>query len=880
MDTKIYCSFYRKYVWIFCFINCALIAQTNEKKMLTRAEYKLWSTLTPESISDDGQWHSYSLRYDSGADTLFVKHTDYDKTFPFPKGQKGVFNSDLYFACIDEQKRLTIFDLKRKKKEVIENVLTFQWIGKEGKLLVNQFNGKEGGSSLLIYEKGTVVKTINNITTFSVSPSSEVIAYAVSDKTSGACGIIELKKNLACKIVFSSDGVVTDHIVWEQEDKGFVFLERKIENQTSISKVHLYDLKNKRLSTFDAKSLADVAEVNCISSNTELISIAPDLENIFFGIQQDRERALIIDPLDVQIWNSEDKYDYPLKAEIDGWNVVDKIVVWHPKKGNFKQITNNIFPRLTLNSLGTYAIVHNPDAYEPQHHFYSNVDYYLMDVNSGAQELLLRDFPAGDYSAVFSPDGKNISYFKERNWWVYNIAAKTHINTTSQIGEILDDENNDMPDIAHPYSKPMWSADGKYFLFYDQYDIWKVTLEGEEFSKLTDGRAQNKRFRFHPQNLKQRPYLKYDSGQSAVFDLKARLYLSVRDKTTGSSGYYLWKSNNSTEKIVFGRKEVSNLRVTANGVYFYMEQKYDCAPSIWMKRKGTAVKKVFQSNPQHDMYYWGKSELISYTNKAGKILRGLLFYPANYSSINNYPLVVDVYMNQGIELNKYVNPSEYNRNGFNSSNFTTRGYFVFLPDMFYEIGDHGVSATDCVLSGVRAVQEKVSIDSMKIGICGHSHGGYEVNFIITQTHIFTAALSGSGISDLTSNYLQFGWNYKRPEIWRYEYMFMRMGKSLFEDKEGYDRNSPVVHVSNIKTPLLLWTGSNDTQVDPQQSMEFYLALRRLKKKNIFLIYPNEGHTLHDRKNQYDLTLKYDEWFDYYLNEGTVPKWTVPNIINY
>ena len=104
---------------------------------------------------------------------------------------------------------------------------------------------------------------------------------------------------------------------------------------------------------------------------------------------------------------------------------------------------------------------------------------------------------------------------------------------------------------------------------------------------------------------------------------------------------------------------------------------------------------------------------------------------------------------------------------------------------------------------------------------------------------------------------------------------MRMGKSLFEDYEGYIENSPVTHASKIETPLLLNVGQNDFQVGVSQSMELHLALRRLQKENVLLIYPNQGHVFSDSSSQIDATLKAGEWFDHFLKDAPKPSWSYP-----
>ena len=91
-----------------------------------------------------------------------------------------------------------------------------------------------------------------------------------------------------------------------------------------------------------------------------------------------------------------------------------------------------------------------------------------------------------------------------------------------------------------------------------------------------------------------------------------------------------------------------------------------------------------------------------------------------------------------------------------------------------------------------------------------------------------------------------------------------MGKSLFEDLSSYLRNSPVLQAEGVNTPLLAWTGEEDKQVYYFQSIEYFLALRRLKKEHTLLIYPGESHTIIDKKNQADLTKRIEAWFAKYL----------------
>jgi dipeptidyl aminopeptidase/acylaminoacyl peptidase len=268
--------------------------------------------------------------------------------------------------------------------------------------------------------------------------------------------------------------------------------------------------------------------------------------------------------------------------------------------------------------------------------------------------------------------------------------------------------------------------------------------------------------------------------------------------------------------------------------------------------------------------------LLSYSNTKGQKLKAALFYPANYDPTKKYPMVVEIYDVMSKNRYNYANPSFLNPEGFNVTNYTLNGYFVLMPDIIYQMGNPGSSAVDCVTAGVNAVIGKGLVDKDKIGLYGHSFGGYETNFIISQTNIFKAAVSGAGISDIISLYFNISRNgYFQSDMWRFENQQFRIGKSLYEDKEVYVNNSPIMHAENVRTPLLLWTGKNDRIVPWNQSITYYLALRKLGVSTQMLVYPDEDHSLENADNQKDLSKRMMRWFDYLLKgeSETVPRET-------
>ena len=211
---------------------------------------------------------------------------------------------------------------------------------------------------------------------------------------------------------------------------------------------------------------------------------------------------------------------------------------------------------------------------------------------------------------------------------------------------------------------------------------------------------------------------------------------------------------------------------------------------------------------------------------------------------------------------------------FNVTNLTSQGYFVLLPDIEYELGSPGISATDCVVAATNEVLRKDIVSPDKIALIGHSFGGYETNFISTQTNLFKTAISGASVFDLPSWYLSISNSTGDPEMWRFESQQWRMGNSLYNDREGYERNSPSTWVENISTPILLWTGEKDPQINPNQTIAFYLALRRLNKDVILLNYANESHSLLKKESQVDLYNRLNDWLNYHLKDQSPAEWII------
>ena len=160
--------------------------------------------------------------------------------------------------------------------------------------------------------------------------------------------------------------------------------------------------------------------------------------------------------------------------------------------------------------------------------------------------------------------------------------------------------------------------------------------------------------------------------------------------------------------------------------------------------------RVSDANPQAAQYAWGRSRLIDYTNARGENLRAVLTVPDGFDARKRYPMLVYVYEKLSNGLHTYVVPQS--GTVVNLARYANHGYVVLQPDIRYRIGHTTASAIDCVGSAVKRVVAMGFVDPKRIGMAGHSYGGYEVNALVTHTGIFRAVESGASDSDLPSLY--------------------------------------------------------------------------------------------------------------------------------
>ena len=320
------------------------------------------------------------------------------------------------------------------------------------------------------------------------------------------------------------------------------------------------------------------------------------------------------------------------------------------------------------------------------------------------------------------------------------------------------------------------------------------------------------------------------------------------------------------------RKRVAQLAKAKRADRFvYSVQDFDDSPDYFTSGPTfTEAKQVTTTNPFMSEYAWGRSALIDYKTRLGVSLQGALFYPANYDASKKYPMVVYMYEKLSDGVHQFSMPSE--REVYNAAAFTTRGYLYLQPDIVFRPRDPGLSVVDAVVPAVQRVIEMGIADPAKVGIVGHSWGGFDSVFLATHTNLFKAAVAGAPITDLVSNYGNHHWSSGIAETDHIETGQQRMQVPLYEDLQAYLRNSAIYTAHTMQTPLLMMFGENDGTVHWHQGVALYNIARRAGKNVVMLAYAGEDHGLRKRQNQIDYHHRIFEWFDHYLTGAVAPQW--------
>jgi dienelactone hydrolase len=602
------------------------------------------------------------------------------------------------------------------------------------------------------------------------------------------------------------------------------------------------------------------------------------------------------EPIKVDIWNYKDPLLQPMqKVRAEDEKKRSYRAVVHLKDRRFVTLASEDMPDLSLIEQGNVALGSSDVPYRQLISWDTEYsDYYVVSLQDGSRRKLVEK---ARFGATLSPGGAFLLTFHadDSQWYSVRVSDGVRTNLTGKLGVRFDDESNDTPEPARAHGSAGWTSGDRSVLLYDKYDVWEVRPDGTDARLVTGGAGRKNNIVFR--------YVRTDPEEKTL-PLDRPFLLSALDDVTKATGYWRVTPSAATpppaakqparpgkgkaaipagaalpagygepQKLAMLDKRLGSLLKPKNtaGPFILTAQRFEEFPNLWTAGPDFEnLTRVSNANPQQAQYVWGRSELIEYLNADGRTLRAILTKPDNFDAAKKYPLMVYIYEELTNGLHGYATPQP--GTSINQARYVSNGYVLLEPDIVYTTGYPGEDALKCVVPAVQRVVGMGFIDPARIGIQGHSWGGFQISYLITRTNMFRAVEAGASVVNMTSAYGGIRWGTGMSRAWQYERSQSRIGAPPWIKTLQFLENSPLFWVEKVQTPYLTIHNDEDDAVPWYQGIEFFSALRRLGKESYLFNFNTEKHGLRERENQKYWTIHLDEFFDHYLLGKPRPAW--------
>ncbi len=480
-------------------------------------------------------------------------------------------------------------------------------------------------------------------------------------------------------------------------------------------------------------------------------------------------------------------------------------------------------------------------------------ELYLVDVEKQSYRLVSQDIfpPEAAQCLSWSPNNSKLALISEGDLLIYELDADLLRRPTE--GLQLDYKS------CEP---PLWNTEGTHIYFISHGRLYRIFVTDGQVEILGDDME-----RLVVSVVRRNGILMVDESQGIL--------LQTLDSSTGHEGTYLLNRGSRKECLFEKDVHIGGLSVGNTQLAHYTDctpdysqvvcilQRADMPPDIWLTDFSFEDrKKVTAINPHLDRSHFGRAEFIDYVLSDGERRKGVLLKPPREIAEPPYPLIVSVYPSWSHREKQNLFGGVLSAEG-NPQLYATTGYAVLWPDM---TGSHSEIINDAVPLVLPAVDKVIELglaDSSRMGIVGHSAGGYAVCGLVTQTNRFSAAVSMSGVSDMISCY---GYMWPDGSVYRQKEQEQLYGGPPWEVPQIYLENSPLMYVGRVNAPMLFIHGDRDDASGWQVAAEMFTALRRLGKKAEFALYRGEGHIPGDwsSANKIDLWNRILDWFNIHL----------------
>lgn len=898
-----------------------------QNQPLTHEDYDRWEDIENKALSDDGAWVLYRTSPPKGDDTLQVKRVAPRRTHTIPRGERARFTADAQFVPFmiapphDSTRQARLDDVpppKRPKPDLgllnlssgdtvrVDRVQSYKlpnggtdWIAyhhepprPDSSDADEENGGTPDGAPLTLrrLDSGETWR-YEHVTDYAVAEKGPLLTYTAADTNGHSLHAVRLDGAAPQATTLHSGEQTYPQTALDDAGTQVVFL-----NGPDSTDVSHHDNTLYYWTTGDAAPTVLVQSGAAALPNEWLVSEQADLSfsadgsRVFFGTAPPPPAPVKTDSLleeeqvEVDVWHWQDPYLKPMQKErAEGKKEQSYRAVHFLEADRTLQLATEAVPAVTVADEGTgdvaLGVTNRPYRQALSWDWPPAYDAYLIDLQSGERERVLQDLQA---VPQLSPTGAYLAWWdrEARDWKGLNTDTQERMTLSASIPHAVHDHRHDVPYPAGPYGLAGWTEGDAQVLLYDEHDVWAVNPDRPGDARaVTDGVGRTNDLRLRPVSLTDdRDPAAWGDWPNPVTPptvVPDTLLLSAFHVETKASGFYrdrIGSGERPTKLRMMDRSFSAPEKADDADRLLYTRESVREFPDLRVAdRSFNEPQNLSDVNPQQSDYRWATVELVEWTSANGEQLDGLLYTPEDFDPDKEYPMMTYFYEQYSDDLHEHYAP-EAHRSIINFTFYASRGYLVFVPDIHYKEGYPGESAMQSVMPGVTMLANRDYVDSDRIGVQGHSWGGYQIAHMVTKTDLFAAAEAGAPVSNMISAYGGIRWGTGMSRMFQYEETQSRIGGSLWDMPMRYINNSPIFQADRIDTPLMMMHNDEDSAVPWEQGIELFVALRRLNKPAWLLNYTGEVHWPTDLAEMRDWTTRMQQFFDHYLKGAPAPVW--------
>ncbi len=344
-----------------------------------------------------------------------------------------------------------------------------------------------------------------------------------------------------------------------------------------------------------------------------------------------------------------------------------------------------------------------------------------------------------------------------------------------------------------------------------------------------------------------------------------RSFLNRIDPDTG-------ERSRIAERWTSPRNAGRSFSLAPNGALAWIGEESDSPGDLFFLPPGSGeARRLTRMNPQLKGLPLPEPRPYNWRSRDGRTIEGVLYLPPGQEP-KKLPLIVQAHGGPGthwsLEFSGIVESS--------GIQLALNGCAVLFPnprgssgygEVFFGLnrGDLGGEDLRDIEAGIDALADAGTVDPSRVAIAGFSYGGYLAARAVTLSDRYRCALVGMAPVNFFTDFL-------RNDLgvhWFREYL----GGTPYEVPAAYMERSPVFHLENVRTPILIVHGTDDRRVTPAQAREYLHALKSAGKEAELVLYPGEGHGITIPRNQVDFMKRQTAFFEAHL--GPVRKETRP-----